>query len=114
MALSKRQARNVGALMAGVVLAVTIAVLTACAGNPTQAWLTTCEAYYETLRSVNDALELGTINKQSDAAQSMKQAVAVLSPVCKGETPPDAADREGIQEMLDKILLDLAKAERGS
>ncbi len=94
-------------------LAVAVLLLAACASNPTQVWLNTCVTYYETLKSVNDALEIQAITPQSAAAQGMKQTKAVLSTVCRADAPPEGVARADIQELLDRQLIELIKIEKG-
>lgn len=95
------------------VVAPIFLALSACATNPTSLWLSTCDSYYEVLRSVNDALEIGTISKDDNIVSTMKDAKFVLSPICTGEEPPEGVDRGNLQDTLDAILLELIKAEKG-
>ena len=89
------------------------ALLVACAGSPQKVWLDTCATYYQTLKGVNDALEIQAITPDSEAAQSMKNVKLVLSPICRADTPPEAVDRAAIQEILDAQLIELIKIEKG-
>ena len=96
---------------AGLILAA--ALLVACAGSPQKVWLDTCATYYQTLKGVNDALEIQAITPDSEAAQGMKSVKLVLSPICRADTPPEAVDRAAIQEILDAQLIELIKIEKG-
>ncbi len=87
--------------------------LAGCARSPTVVWLDTCATYYETLRAVNDALELQTIEPSGSVAQGMKTTKIVLSPICKADAPPTEVSRAEIQAILDKQLIELIKIEKG-
>lgn len=89
------------------------ALIVACSTSPEKAWLDTCATYYQTLKGVNDALEIQAITPDSPAAQGMKQVKVVLSPVCRADTPPLTVDRASVQELLDAQLIELIKIQKG-
>ena len=68
--------------------------------------------YRETLKTVNDALEIGTINKLSPPVETMKGVMLSLSPICTSDIPPDGVERDSIQEMLDRELIRLIKIQK--
>ena len=88
-------------------------IIVGCASSPQKMWLNTCATYYQTLKSVNDALEIQTITPESSVAQGMKEVKVVLSPICRADTPPLTIDRATVQELLDAQLIELIKIEKG-
>ena len=94
-------------------LAVLTFALVACGGSPQKVWLDTCATYYQTLKSVNDALEIQAITPESEVAQGMKEVKVVLSPICRADTPPLTVDRATVQQLLDEQLIKLIKIEKG-
>lgn len=109
----KRVGLGLRMVPAVMLLVIALMVLTACASNPQKVWLNTCATYYQTLKGVNDALELQTITPDSAVAQSMKEVKVVLSPICRADAPPLTVDRASIQELLDAQLIKLIKIEKG-
>jgi hypothetical protein len=108
-------------LLAFAVLLVAFTVIMAACGglssdpeiSAIQKWTQVCNTYKQTLRGVNDSLELQVITPDSEVVKQMTLTKASLSPICTADLPPADVNRETIQAILDRELIRLIKIQKG-